>query len=149
MLSVPDLFGLGRSRSGGSSGSSTPKRISFIEPPEPYSSSKPDGSSSKLFPTRSRSKSSGKGKDRRRDPKGKGKGKAQTDENDGGNVGWWTGWLLGAAGAESGHGLGVGVGHTPAEERYAFANPSARGGGVVGTWSMRHGYGGSLEEWGA
>ncbi|PIL37420.1 hypothetical protein GSI_01114 [Ganoderma sinense ZZ0214-1] len=149
MLSVPDLFGLGRNKSGGSSGSSTPKRISFIEPPEPYSSSKPDGSSSKFFPTKTRSKSSGKGKGRGRDPKGKGKGKARDDESDSVGVGWWTGWLLGAAGAESGSGLGIGVGHTRSEERYAYANPSARGGGVVGTWSMRHGYGGSLEEWGA
>ena len=140
MLSIPDLFGLGRNKSAGSSGTSTPKRISFIEPSESYSSSKPEGSSSKLYPTKTRSASSRKGKGRGRDPKGK--GKAREDESDG--VGWWTSWLLGAAGTES-----MGVGRTRSEERYAYANPSARGGGVVGTWSMRHGYGGSLEEWGA
>ncbi|KAM5534802.1 hypothetical protein V8D89_011518 [Ganoderma adspersum] len=144
MLSIPDLFGLGRNKSGGSSGASTPKRISFIEPSESYSSSKPEGSSSKLYPTQTRSASSRKGKGRGRDSKGKGKGKARDDESDGVGVGWWTGWLLGAAGTES-----MGVGRTRSEERYAYANPSARGGGVVGTWSMRHGYGGSLEEWGA
>ncbi|KAI1796096.1 hypothetical protein LXA43DRAFT_988314 [Ganoderma leucocontextum] len=145
MLSVPDLFGLGRSKSGCSSGTSTPRRISFIEPSEPYSNSKPEGPSSKFFATKARSKPNGKGKNRGRDPKGKGKGKARDDDSDGDKVGWWTSWLLGAAGTESGSGLSMGVGRARSEERYA----NARVGGVVGTWSMRHGYGGSLEEWGA
>ncbi|KAI0650438.1 hypothetical protein C8Q79DRAFT_386385 [Trametes meyenii] len=88
LLSVPDVFGGmlgGLSRSGTSSGASTPKRISFAEPPEPYSSSKPEGSSSKFRASKSksgdkargRSRTNSKGKDR-----GKGKGKAVGDGKD-------------------------------------------------------------------
>ena len=149
MLSIPDMFGLGRNKSGGSSGTSTPKRISFIEPSQSYSSSKPEGPSSRFFAAKTRSKPSGKGKDRGRESRAKGKGKGKDDGSDEGNVGWWTSWLLGAAGTESGSGLSMGVGRVKSEERYAYGSPTARGGGVVGTWSMRHGYGGSLEEWGA
>ncbi|KAI0677250.1 hypothetical protein C8Q78DRAFT_1065841 [Trametes maxima] len=141
LLSVPDVFGGmlgGRSRSGTSSGTSTPKRISFAEPPEPYSSSKPEGSSDKA---RGRSSSKGKGKDR-----GKGKGKAVGDGRDGNEsddekTGWWTGWLLGAAAG------GSGAGRARSEERFAY--PAARTAGAGAAWSMRPGFGGSLEEWGA
>jgi len=111
-----------------SSGRSTPKRISFAELPESYAGSKPDGAPSKF-------RDKLKGKERARGAaraKGKGKGKGR-DEEDGG---WWTGWLLGAAGTGSGAGLSMGASR---EERM-------RGPG----WSARPGYvGGGWEEWGA
>ena len=136
LLNVPDLFGFGGRRSAGSSGASTPKRISFIEPSESYSSSKPDGASSKFRSARTRSKS----KSSRGRGKGKGKGVDGDDESsDGERVGWWTGWLLGPAGTESASGMSVGSGRTRSEDRY-----SARG-----TWTMRPGFGNNLEEWGA
>ncbi|EPS98735.1 hypothetical protein FOMPIDRAFT_1024485 [Fomitopsis schrenkii] len=92
-LSMPSL------RSASSSGRSTPKRISFAELPESYAGSKPGGA-----PNRFRDK--GKGKDRagRGKGKGKGKGKGRQEEEGGG---WWTGWLLGAAGTGSGAGLSM------------------------------------------
>ena len=128
MLHVPDLFSLGRSRSTGSSGASTPKRISFIEP-ESYSSSKPEGSSSKFLATKTRSKPKSKSKsslkdgDRGRDPTAKGKGKAKDhgSDSEADRFGWWTSWLLGAAGTEGGSGLGLGVGVGRA---YRFTAPS-------------------------
>ncbi|KAI0832731.1 hypothetical protein BC628DRAFT_346901 [Trametes gibbosa] len=160
LLNVPDMFGSmlgGRTRSGTSSGASTPKRISFAEPPEPYSSSKPEGSSSRFRPAKSRSSSKsrgrtkGKGKD-----EGKGKGKARggssDDGEDGERGGWWTGWLLGAAGAGSASGLGVG--RARSEERYVYAGGRAGGvgagpgGGMSAAWAMRPGFGNGLEEWG-
>ena len=155
MLHVPDLFSLGRSRSTGSSGASTPKRISFIEP-ESYSSSKPEGSSSRFLATKTRSKSKSKSKsslnagDRGRDPTAKGKGKAKDhgSDSEADRFGWWTSWLLGAAGTESGSGLGLGVGRARSEERYAYGSARGAASAAVGTWSMRHGYGGSVEEWG-
>ncbi|KAI0751087.1 hypothetical protein C8Q80DRAFT_550821 [Daedaleopsis nitida] len=148
LLSVPELFGLGgRTRSAGSSGTSTPKRISFAEPPESYSSTKPEGSSSKFRAAhKTRSKpNSGKARGRDATAKGKGKAKAKDDEGDGEKVGWWTSWLLGAAGPDSGSAL---VPRSRSEERYAsFVSP--RGAAAGGTWSMRPGFGSSLEEWGA
>ncbi|KAI0375952.1 hypothetical protein BV20DRAFT_1048192 [Pilatotrama ljubarskyi] len=171
LLSVPDVFGsmLGaRGKSGTSSGTSTPKRISFAEPPEPYSSSKGEGSSS-AFRSR-KSKSGGGDKERgrsggasrsRSQSKSKGKGRARAgDDSDsaddgGGKTGWWTGWLLGAAGTGSGSGLSAGVPRARSEERYASATAGRAaglglGGGISGgTWAMRPGFGSSLEEWGA
>ncbi|TBU33038.1 hypothetical protein BD311DRAFT_749092 [Dichomitus squalens] len=150
MLHVPDLFGLGRSRSAGSSGASTPKRISFIEP-ESYSSSKPEGSSSQFLATKTRSKSKSKSSLKDRDLTGKGKGKAKDGADGDGEsakMGWWTSWLLGAAGTESGSALGLGVDRVRSEERYAYGSSRASASPAVGTWSMRHGYGGSVEEWG-
>ncbi|KAL7282627.1 hypothetical protein ACG7TL_004099 [Trametes sanguinea] len=167
LLSVPDVFGgallSGRSRSGppSPSGASTPKRISFAEPLEPpYSSSKGEGGSSG-FASRFRSKSkSGDEKARGRSTtskgKGKGKGRAKSagpGESDGDDeeekgLGWWTGWLLGAAGTTGGSGLSVGVGRARSEERYVSASRGLGVGG--GTWAIRPGFGGgSLEEWGA
>ncbi|TFK94273.1 hypothetical protein K466DRAFT_476924 [Polyporus arcularius HHB13444] len=143
LLSVPSLFGLGdRTRSGGSSsGASTPKRISFAEPAESYSSTKPEGSSSKFRATKTRSKSKSAGeRGRKADAKGKGKGKE--DEGEGDKGGWWTSWLLGAAGVE-----GAAIGRARSEERYAYA--SGRGVSSGGTWAMRPGFGGGLDEWGA
>ncbi|KAI0776164.1 hypothetical protein BD413DRAFT_469634 [Trametes elegans] len=146
-LSVPDVFGvsgmfLGGRRSGASSGASTPKRISFAEPPEPYSSSRGPGgaaassSSSNLRARRrgrSGSKACGKGKGN-----GRGKGRKSEDEGDEeeGGVGWWAGWLLGGA---------AGEGRARSEERYG----APRGVGGLQPWSMRPGFGNGLEEWGA
>ncbi|KAH9844353.1 uncharacterized protein C8Q71DRAFT_903415 [Rhodofomes roseus] len=116
-LSMPSVPGL---RSSGSSGRSTPKRISFAELPESYAGSKPGGAPSKF-----------KGKERAKGV-GKGKGKGKDDEDGG----WWTGWLLGAAGTGSGAGLSMGAAR---EER--VRSPG---------WSTRPGYvGGGWEEWGA
>ncbi|OJT07111.1 hypothetical protein TRAPUB_2045 [Trametes pubescens] len=147
LLNVPDVFGqmLGvRPRSGTSSGASTPKRISFAEPPEPYSSSKPAGASSKFHKGKSKAKERGR-------MKGKGKAREGSGaDSDGEKTGWWTGWLLGAAGAGAGSasGLGMGVGRARSEERYVY--PGARGAGTGGSsWSLRPGFGNSLEEWGA
>ncbi|RPD66865.1 hypothetical protein L226DRAFT_121005 [Lentinus tigrinus ALCF2SS1-7] len=140
LLSVPSLFGLGeRTRSGGSSGASTPKRISFAEPAESYSSTKPEGSSSKFRATKTRSKSKSS-RDRGGTSKGKGKGK--DDDSDADRGGWWTTWLLGAAGAE-----GATIGRARTEERFAYA--SARGVSSGGMWAMRPGFGGTMDEWGA
>ncbi|KAI0722364.1 hypothetical protein C8T65DRAFT_564961 [Cerioporus squamosus] len=143
LLSVPSLFGLGdRTRSGGSSsGASTPKRISFAEPAESYSSTKPEGSSSKFRATKTRSKSKSGG-ERGRKSNAKGKGKGGDDDSEGDKPGWWTSWLLGAAGVE-----GAPIGRARSEERYAYA--SARGVSSGGTWAMRPGFGGGMDEWGA
>ncbi|KAI0774561.1 hypothetical protein C8Q74DRAFT_844861 [Fomes fomentarius] len=144
LLSVPDFFG--RSRS--SSGTSTPKRISFAEPAESYSSSKPEGSSSRFrAATKTRSKSKYGSQGRGRNASGKGKGRAKDDDSDGEKVGWWTTWLLGAAGTESGSGLSLGADRARSEERYAYA--STRSAASSSTWAMRPGFGNSLEEWGA
>lgn len=123
-LSGLRIRGVPSIRSATSSGRSTPKRISFAELPESYAGSKPEGASSKF-------RDKGKGKERSRGvSKGKGKGK---EEEEGG---WWTGWLLGAAGTGSGAGLSLGAAR---EER-------VRGSG----WNTRPGYPGSgWEEWGA
>ena len=120
-LSMPSL------RSTPSSGRSTPKRISFAELPESYAGSKPGGAPSKF-------RDKMKGKERAGRGKGKGwKGKGREEEEGGG---WWTGWLLGAAGTGSGAGLSMSAAR---EERL-------RGPG----WSTRPGYvGGGWEEWGA
>ncbi|KZT05552.1 uncharacterized protein LAESUDRAFT_760108 [Laetiporus sulphureus 93-53] len=88
MLSISGLFN-GSIRSGTSSGRSTPKRISFAELPEPYS-------------TKSRERRKGNGKDGKDSAKRKGK-EREKDEG----TGWWTGWLLGAAGTGSGSGLSL------------------------------------------
>lgn len=122
-LSMPSLPSL---RSASSSGRSTPKRISFAELPESYAGSKPGGTPSKF-----RDKIKGKARSSRR--KGKGKEKGQAEEEEGG--GWWTSWLLGAAGTGSGSGMNMSASR---EERM-------RGPG----WSTRPGYGGGWEEWGA
>ncbi|KAI9000728.1 hypothetical protein BD414DRAFT_11128 [Trametes punicea] len=183
LLSVPDVFGGvfgrgGRSPGASSSGASTPKRISFAEPPEAYSSSK--GGASSSFSARFRSRgASGEGSgggDRPRGrgrsavgggkSKGKGKGKARArsagrvgdgDDSEGEEgekgVGWWAGWLLGAAG--TGPGMGGEGGRARSEERYVSAGSGLGGRGVGlglgagGTWAMRPGFGSSLEEWGA
>ncbi|KAI0638486.1 hypothetical protein C8Q77DRAFT_435412 [Trametes polyzona] len=157
-LSVPDVFGGmlgGRPRSGASSGASTPKRISFAEPPEPYSSSRAPGEGSGR--SKDRGRRTGKRSSSKTKGKGKGKGKAKGssdadgDESDGEKVGWWTGWLLGAAGTGSASGLSMGVGRARSEERFAY--PVGRGAGVgpgLGSaWAMRPGFGSGLEEWGA
>ena len=82
--------------------------------------------------------------------KGKGKAKDHGSDSEADRFGWWTSWLLGAAGTESGSGLGlgVGVGRARSEERYAYGSARGAASAAVGTWSMRHGYGGSVEEWG-
>ncbi|KAF9809832.1 hypothetical protein IEO21_07232 [Rhodonia placenta] len=133
LLGIPGAFGFTRSRtsSAASSGRSTPtpKRISFAELPEPHVGA----SSSKLRDKKAGARDGG-GKARRRRGRGaQGRGK---EEDEGG--GWWTGWLLGAAGTGSGSGLSLSASR---EERVP--------GGLGSSWSVRPGYGGSLEEWGA
>ncbi|KAH9948786.1 hypothetical protein B0H21DRAFT_214051 [Amylocystis lapponica] len=126
LLTVPDNpLRTGLRSPASSSGRSTPKRISFAELPESYAGSKPGGAS------RFRDKA----RDRDKHGKGKGKGKAERDAEQEG-TGWWTGWLLGAAGTGSGSGLSVGAAR---EERYPRSP----------TWSVRPGFGNSLEDWGA
>ena len=162
LLNVPDIFGIGfgLNRSANSSGASTPKRISFAEPIEPYSRSKPEGASAQFRAarTRSRSGSSSKGASRGKgkgNGRGRGKGASKgggesSDEDgdeDGRPGGWWATWLLGAAtgSADAPGGLAAGPGRARDEERYS-TYASARSGG---SWAMRPGFGNSLEEWGA
>ncbi|KAH9855046.1 hypothetical protein C2E23DRAFT_725568 [Lenzites betulinus] len=152
LLSVPDMFSgmLARSRSGTSSEASTPRRISFAEPPEPYSSSKPEGERFRSGKTRSSSRSRSRSRSR---GKGKGKGKAREGESEDGEDGekgpWWTGWLLGAAAA------GSAGGRARSEERYGYGGTrsgsagAGPGGGMSAAWAMRPGFGNGLEEWGA
>ncbi|KAI0355299.1 hypothetical protein OH77DRAFT_1402908 [Trametes cingulata] len=153
LLHIPDVFGSVLGGRTSSSGASTPKRISFAEPPEPYSSSKGEGSSA--FRAR---KSRGGDKERGRSS-GKGRSSSASkgnddddDDEEGEKTGWWTGWLLGTA-----SGGGSGAGRARSEERYSGASTTiGRGAGLGlaggllgGTWAMRPGFGSGLEEWGA
>ncbi|KAH7916799.1 hypothetical protein BJ138DRAFT_1139177 [Hygrophoropsis aurantiaca] len=123
--SLTEMFGSGVARALGSappSGVSTPKRISFAELPESYSSSRPEGAPSKFKDKKARSRS------KRR---GKGKGKAGvdgSDEQDG--SGWLTGWLLGGT-----SGVALGARH---EER--IEERMSRG------WGTRPGFG-TMDDW--
>lgn len=93
---IPELFGAGMARmmgSANSSGHSTPKRISFAQLPEPYASSRPEGSA-RFRAKQSRSRSKGKGK---------GKAKSQVDKDREESGSWWNWWLLGASGANNGN----------------------------------------------
>lgn len=135
LLGLPDALGISgfvnsSTSSVTSSGHSTPKRISFAELPESYASSKPGGVPSK-FRDKARSKSRSRDKAKR---SADGRKDKERERDEGG--GWWTGWLLGAAGTESGSGLSLGA---TREERI----PRSPG------WSVRSGFGNSWEEWGA
>ncbi|KAH9899556.1 hypothetical protein C8Q73DRAFT_326195 [Cubamyces lactineus] len=172
LLNVPDVFGgmfAGARSRPPSSGASTPKRISFAEPLEPYSSSRAgrDGASgsSSMGPSafaRFRFRSSGGDGDKARGrstatrARRKGKGKARARSTDGADqggsgsdeekAGWWASWLLG-----TGSGSGA---RARSEERYGTVSRGAAGmsaglGVGTGAWAMRPGFGSSLEEWGA
>ncbi|KAH8096688.1 hypothetical protein BXZ70DRAFT_330487 [Cristinia sonorae] len=129
MLSIPDLmspFGFGSislSNSASGSGNTTPKRISFAELP-------PRTARSESAKTMKRSRSKGKGK-RRAGSTGSG------GESSGGENGWWTTWLMGAAGSGSTSASGLGM---AAARRGEDKLRSA-------SWSARPGFGNSLEDW--
>ncbi|KAL4247094.1 hypothetical protein ABKN59_001293 [Abortiporus biennis] len=142
MLSIPDAIvnGLGLS-----SGHSTPKRISFAELPESYSSSRPhsDTSPTRSFRSSKSSKSSKtiKAKSSKRKSSSLKAGDGNGSEDSNGGNGWWTGWLLGAAGSSGASGLSMGA---------------SRSGGIgrqddrlirSSSWSNRPGFGNSLEDW--
>ncbi|KAI0652880.1 hypothetical protein C8Q70DRAFT_691481 [Cubamyces menziesii] len=169
LLNVPDVFGsmFGGARSRPpSSGASTPKRISFAEPLEPYSSSRggngggasgSTGAGPSAFArfrfrasgggdeggmSKARGRSSSTARARR-----KGKGKARARSTDGGEqsaseeekAGWWAGWLLGTS---TGSGSGSG-GRSRSEERYG----SGTGAGVRSVPGMGAGFGVGSGAW--
>ncbi|TCD68490.1 hypothetical protein EIP91_010665 [Steccherinum ochraceum] len=123
MLSVSDAlispFGFS------SSGHSTPKRISFAEPPP---SARPQ--SSRTLTKRS---GSSRAKGKRKASSGPGGG----DESSGSEGGWWMTWLLGAAGTTgSASGVGMGAARRGDERMVRSSN-----------WNARPGFGSSLEDW--
>jgi hypothetical protein len=113
-----------RSTSAPSSGWSTPKRISFAKLPESYAESRPEGSSSKF---------------RDRDKKGRRAGRSGEDKKGkdrAGESGWWSAWLLGAAGPHA-----QGVNTLRNEERMEDR--------LSRSWSgrMGPGFGPTLDDW--
>ena len=95
----PEFLGVGAWGGGGGSGNvssasgsgrSTPKRISFAELPESYARSK-SAESSSMFRDMQHKK---RNRNRR-----KGKGKYEESGESEGDVGWWSGWFVGAGAA--------------------------------------------------
>ncbi|KAH7931332.1 hypothetical protein BV22DRAFT_1077265 [Leucogyrophana mollusca] len=123
--SLTELFGSGVAKALGSappSGVSTPKRISFAELPESYSSSRPEGAPSKFKDKKARSRSK---------KRGKGKGKGGTDDKDDSDAGGWlTGWLMGGT-------SGVALG---ARQEERIEERMSRG------WGTRPGFG-TMDDW--
>ncbi|KIK94061.1 hypothetical protein PAXRUDRAFT_33733 [Paxillus rubicundulus Ve08.2h10] len=121
-LSLPDVFGNEVARAVGVMGSSapsnasTPKRISFAELPESYSSSRPG--SSKLRESKSKKSRGKKGKD---------------NEKEEPADGWLKTWLSGGLSAGS---LGVGGREEKMEERMVRGWGSRPGFGTLDDWAV-------------
>ena len=132
-LSPTTPAGPSASASASASGASTPKRISFAELPESYAGARGGAGSGRGFHAKGNRKGKGKGKG---DDTAKRQG-ADGDSSEGGEGGWWVGWLLGAAGTRSGTGMSMSGGRP--EERV-----EAR---MARSWSGRAGLAGGMEDW--
>ncbi|KAI0080866.1 hypothetical protein K474DRAFT_102636 [Panus rudis PR-1116 ss-1] len=127
MLSIPDAIvnGLGLGFGTGSSGHSTPKRISFIEPTSSSTSrksrsSKPSGSTS----SKSHSKSKAKGRSKSLNPSSRRSSLENSSDDPGG--GWFSTWILGAG--LNGRSAGVGTGGLVPDERFGVRPGPVYGG---------------------
>ena len=121
VLSMPDMLSV-FGGSTPSSGRSTPKRISFAALPESYTSTRPEGSSSKFNEQKQRRRKRG-------GTTGDGEKGKESEESGG----WWSEWL---GGSGTPHGLTMSLARQ--EERVQDR--------VTRNWSGR-GYGGGLDEW--
>ncbi|KIJ93579.1 hypothetical protein K443DRAFT_12775 [Laccaria amethystina LaAM-08-1] len=122
VLSIPDMLSV-FGGSTPSSGRSTPKRISFAALPESYTSTRPEGSSTKFDKQKQRRRKRGGGT--------AGDGVKGKEGEEGGW--WWNGWL-----SEGGTPHGLTMSLARQEERVQDR--------VTRNWSGR-GYGGGLDEW--
>ncbi|KAF5321278.1 hypothetical protein D9619_000551 [Psilocybe cf. subviscida] len=144
VLSIPDLVervlkGNSASNSSApSSGQSTPKRISFAELPESYSSTRPPSARFAGRSSRKARKRDGKGKDKDDDSGGLG-----VSPSDLGG-GWWAGWLMSGGGGGAAAHMAHSSSSTLArhEERIEDRLTRNWGGRIHGGYG-----GGGVEEW--